>query len=70
MEKNGNGALAGMLFGFIGGAFLALWGGSKACDEYYKRGYDKAKSEDRIASLENELEKAKGTEVEEKAEEA
>lgn len=65
MEKNGNGALAGMLFGFIGGAFLALWGGSKACDEYYRRGYDKAKSEDRIASLEGELKKAKGKESEE-----
>lgn len=65
MEKNGNGALAGMLFGFIGGAFLALWGGSKACDEYYRRGYDKAKSEDRIASLEGELEKVKGKESEE-----
>lgn len=65
MEKNGNGALAGMLFGFIGGAFLALWGGSKACDEYYRRGYDKAKSEDRITSLESELKKAKGKESEE-----
>ncbi len=65
MEKNGNGALAGMLFGFISGVFLALYGGSKACDEYYRRGYDKAKSEDRIASLEGELEKAKGKESEE-----
>lgn len=65
MEKNGNGALAGMLFGFIAGCFLALYGGSKACDEYYRRGYDKAKSEDRITSLEGELEKAKGKESEE-----
>ena len=65
MEKNGNGALAGMLFGFIAGCFLTSYGLSKVCDGYYERGYDKAKSEDRIASLEGELKKAKGKESEE-----
>lgn len=67
---NGTGTFAGMLFGFIVGSVLALYVGSKACDGYYERGYNKAKDEARIASLEEELEKVKGTEVEEKAEEA
>lgn len=65
-----NGILSGLLLGFIAGCFLTLYGSSKACDGYYERGYKKAKDEDRIASLESELKKAKGTEVEEKAEEA
>lgn len=70
MEKNGNGAFGALLLGFIGGAFLTLCGVSRGFDEEYRRGYEKAKSEDRIASLESELEKVKGTEVEEEAEEA
>lgn len=65
MEKNGNGALAGMLFGFIAGCFLTLYGSSKACNGYYERGYEKAKDEDRIASLESELKKVERMEVEE-----
>ena len=36
----------------------------------YSRGYEAAKKDDRIASLEGELKKVKGTEVEEKVEEA
>lgn len=68
--ESANGILSGLLLGFIGGCFLTLYGSSKACDGYYERGYNKAKDEDRIASLEEELEKVKGMEVEEKAEEA
>lgn len=69
MEKNEPIRIGGLLLGFIGGFALALYGASKACDGYYERGYEKAKNEDRIASLESELEKVKGKESEE-AEEA